>query len=425
LKAECAEFEGVAAMVTRWTGVETRNLRHALRLTVRGFAEHLGVSVRTVSKWEAGASAIEPRPELQAVLDTALRRASAEARARFHDLARTGSNSRGEPERLASVSILAERQARAWPAPDPQHQAAALAIPHRFLDRISVESLRRRLLLLKADDGRLDVATTLPLVLEVIELIHQQAVDVKPVVRQHLLAVGADAAEFLGWLYRDLHDAPRALYWHDRAIEWAQEVGDLPLQGYVLLKKAQLAYDERDALRMFTLTQAVRTGPWALPLRVRAEATQQQARAEAMLGATIQEVRGRLDEARDLLLAAAEMSDDSQLGAHYTGTLLTMQTAVCYSEAGQPQQAVDLFRSSLTEQAFSPRDFGYFMSWRATAEALAGEPDRAAETALLSIRRASSAGSGRTRREVVRVLHRLSPWRHRPAVRELAAAVGA
>jgi DNA-binding XRE family transcriptional regulator len=45
--------------VRRWTGHETRALRMALRLSVRAFAEYLGVAVRTVSKWESGT---EPDP---------------------------------------------------------------------------------------------------------------------------------------------------------------------------------------------------------------------------------------------------------------------------------------------------------------------------------------------------------------------------
>ncbi|MEW2594309.1 DUF5919 domain-containing protein [Micromonospora aurantiaca] len=69
--------------VQKWTGRETRMLRHALRMSIRDFAEHLGVSERTVSKWEAGRDAVQPRPEMQAALDTALTRAGNEVHRRF------------------------------------------------------------------------------------------------------------------------------------------------------------------------------------------------------------------------------------------------------------------------------------------------------------------------------------------------------
>ncbi|WP_422771997.1 helix-turn-helix domain-containing protein [Plantactinospora sp. WMMC1484] len=70
--------------VQRWTGRETRALRHALRMSIRDFAQHLGVSERTISKWEAGQAETCPRPEMQAALDTALTLAPDEATARFH-----------------------------------------------------------------------------------------------------------------------------------------------------------------------------------------------------------------------------------------------------------------------------------------------------------------------------------------------------
>lgn len=69
--------------VQLWTGRETRALRGALRMSVRGFAEHLGVAPRTVSKWERLGEATHPYPDTQAILDTALHQATAEQKARF------------------------------------------------------------------------------------------------------------------------------------------------------------------------------------------------------------------------------------------------------------------------------------------------------------------------------------------------------
>lgn len=71
------------ATVRRWTGREARALRQALRQSVRVFAEHLGVAARTVSKWEAGGEYTCPRPDTQAILDTALGRADPAAQERF------------------------------------------------------------------------------------------------------------------------------------------------------------------------------------------------------------------------------------------------------------------------------------------------------------------------------------------------------
>ncbi|MEV5199128.1 helix-turn-helix domain-containing protein [Streptomyces sp. NPDC053720] len=74
------------ATVHHWTGLEARALRLALRLSVRAFAEHLGVAVATVSKWESKRAETEPRPDTQAILDTALGRADAAAHLGFETL---------------------------------------------------------------------------------------------------------------------------------------------------------------------------------------------------------------------------------------------------------------------------------------------------------------------------------------------------
>ena len=55
-----------APTVSVWTGVEIRQFRTAYRMSVREFARHLGVSDRMVSKWEAGAADMRPRPVNQA-----------------------------------------------------------------------------------------------------------------------------------------------------------------------------------------------------------------------------------------------------------------------------------------------------------------------------------------------------------------------
>ncbi|MFJ2029016.1 ElyC/SanA/YdcF family protein [Streptosporangium sp. NPDC087985] len=72
--------------VHEWTGLEARALRRALRMSVRVFAQHLGVAPRTVAKWDQLGTTTRPRPDTQAILDTALARANSATHLRFETL---------------------------------------------------------------------------------------------------------------------------------------------------------------------------------------------------------------------------------------------------------------------------------------------------------------------------------------------------
>lgn len=72
--------------VKLWSGREVRALREAKRMSIRTFAATLGVSERMVSKWEAGAESINPRPINQHALDSFLAASGADVHSRFSAL---------------------------------------------------------------------------------------------------------------------------------------------------------------------------------------------------------------------------------------------------------------------------------------------------------------------------------------------------
>ncbi|MFY1688551.1 hypothetical protein [Plantactinospora sp. WMMB782] len=76
------------AAVTNWTGREANTLRRALRLSVTGFAEHLGAARRTVAKWSSQGEKVQLRADMQAALDTVLARAAPDVLERFEALRR-------------------------------------------------------------------------------------------------------------------------------------------------------------------------------------------------------------------------------------------------------------------------------------------------------------------------------------------------
>ncbi|WP_238429423.1 hypothetical protein [Frankia nepalensis] len=272
-------------------------------------------------------------------------------------------------------------------------------------------------------DGAQGPAAALPTMLGTISSI-EDAMRREPLGhRRELLGLGARAAEFVGWLYRDAGLLPAASYWQDRAEQWAQEAGDLPLQGYILLKKSQLAWDERDGARMLTLAQAVQDGPWNLPASVRSEAAQQEARGHALTTRDLAAVERKLNEARDLLAASVREHGEQDMSQHYSPALLMLQTALCYAAAGQPDRALAIFQRELRPAAFSLRDYGYFRALMAGVLADLGEPDEAAVVGAQALSIGRITGSVRTWTEVSRTVHALTPWVARPSVRELKDAM--
>ena len=236
--------------------------------------------------------------------------------------------------------------------------------------------------------------------------------------RGALLRAASRAAEFAGFLYRDLGVEERCLYWHDRAMEFAQQSDDGPMQAYVLLRKAQAAYDRRDAPRMLDLTLAAARFGTALSPGLRAEIMQQQARGDAMLGASGEDIERRLDGAYALLSTVERHGSDDEPGCHYSERLLGLQSALCLSDAGRPRDAILRYRTIISSD-LSPRDHAYFSILMATALALSGEPDEAAQLACSSLPVAMASSSRRSVREARTLAGALAPWRERHLVREL------
>jgi transcriptional regulator with XRE-family HTH domain len=317
--------------------------------------------------------------------------------------------------------------AQAWAVSDLdelEHVAAALDDARSYLDGSVVGYFREQLDRSKADDGNLGPAHALPLVLGVLGAISQHVREVKSNVRCGLLSVGADGAEFAGWLYRDLQDVPSATYWYDRAMEWAQEAHDTAIQGYVLLRKSQMAYDLRDAHRVATFAEAAQHGPWHLPLKVLAEVTQQAALGMAMIGEPLSAVEGQMTTARELLAEATPEDEHAGPGsAYFTLDTLTLRQATCYTEAGKPAAGAALFAKVISNGKLSRRDAGFFGARRAAALALSGEPDEAAQIGLEAVGIARETHSERTTRLLSDVVRTLAPWGSRPGPRTLREAV--
>ncbi|GAA2773665.1 hypothetical protein [Kitasatospora cinereorecta] len=136
------------ASVSEWSGVEAKALRLASRRSVREFAADLGVAVRTVSNWERLGESTRPRPDTQAILDTALSRLDPTAALRFEavlsgDGRKVASLARGGP-RLWEYETWAEDIERAVLAAAGQNFTFASDLLERWRTRWPVGELDDR-----------------------------------------------------------------------------------------------------------------------------------------------------------------------------------------------------------------------------------------------------------------------------------------
>lgn len=133
-------------------------------MSVRGFSEHLGVAIRTVSKWESRGGDITLLPESQEILDVALNRAPEDVQQRFADLlAAHDFVGEAAPPSSMMVPVIVEGRAVLVPVPaDPAllsslrlSESAVLSKALPLLDRagqpastgsVDVELERRRAL---------------------------------------------------------------------------------------------------------------------------------------------------------------------------------------------------------------------------------------------------------------------------------------
>ncbi len=124
---------------SQWTGHEARQLRIALRLSVRAFAARLGIAERTVSKWEKAGRDITPWPDSQALLDTCLAQAPDDAQARFAQLVDESARHRTTISDQKRADRVVSPSPAVWPADSAGVRAAVAALWTREPDDAPVD----------------------------------------------------------------------------------------------------------------------------------------------------------------------------------------------------------------------------------------------------------------------------------------------
>jgi len=230
----------MAMTVERWTGREVRALREARRMSLREFGEHLGVSDRMVSKWEAGAARISPRPVNQEALDTSLAKCSDEVQTRFALLLRqVATPTHGLPDDpLVGVGVAA-LGTDLWELHD--------ALQPRRVSRSSLAVAERACAVLDSRYADLPPTIVLPELRRQLNHVVGWMRDSQPVsYRRRLCALAAHLSGLRGWLCFDMAEHQGADAWLTVALSAAREADDNDLRGWLLGAQSLIPVERQD-----------------------------------------------------------------------------------------------------------------------------------------------------------------------------------
>jgi tetratricopeptide (TPR) repeat protein len=241
--------------------------------------------------------------------------------------------------------------------------------------------------------------------------------------RRKVLAVGAQFAEFCGWLYQDSGQQQAAAFWTNQALDYAHELNDPQVIAYAMMRKSNIATDFGQPGHALGLANAALTITEALTSRMRAVSLRQLANAHAMLAE-----RGEFERAVDLAIkhavVGAEQGPDDP-AVYCTPSFVAMEAGMSWTRLGQAEAAVEVFEHSLAAwpEGQETRDRGLCLARLATATAVQGDTSRSVQVAGEALSIGRSTGSARIRRQLKALCKELAAHAHDPAVRELRAQV--
>jgi hypothetical protein len=251
-----------------------------------------------------------------------------------------------------------------------------------------------------------------------LNLVQELLPNLAGVKRVRLLQVGARYAEFASWLNQDGGNARAATCWADRAMEWAQEAGNLLMVSYVLVRKADQAAAMRDAPRTIGLAQSALQHRRRLSSRGRAVALQQLAVGQALAGDEVA-CQWALDAAAQLA-ERSQQDGDQGPGRYCTPAYVEIQRAATWIELGRPERAINLFEDSLARlPSVHRRDRGVYLARLSVAYALSSSPDVSVRKGWEALAVAQATGSRRITSELGQLRTRLAPWGSTPQVGQL------
>ncbi|MGH3720097.1 MAG: hypothetical protein ACRDRI_14895 [Pseudonocardiaceae bacterium] len=243
-------------------------------------------------------------------------------------------------------------------------------------------------------------------------------------VAARLAMTQARYAEFLSWMHEETGDLAQAIWWIDRASEWAHVGGWVPMVAFTSVRKSVIAtMHAADAHRTVDFAQVALHINGATPAVLRFAAAQL-AYGHALAG-DVGGSRRALDLATNYYQKAdACPQDEPSIGARSVldHDPVELNWATCNIFAGRGEPAIGVLATRMNAvKDVSPRAYVIHGARLAHAYALAGHPDEACHTLTEVLDTTAVTESATARRELGRirpVLH--SRWPKRPDLQDIA-----
>lgn len=277
------------------------------------------------------------------------------------------------------LALLPPAADRLWTPDDDERLMAAARRPARVDPKV-VDSLA---VMLDGQRRLEDAIGATPLVEAVaaqLVVIEGLVVEARGAGRDRMLDVGAQWAQFAGWLHAAAGRPGEARSWYDRAGEWAGEIGDPNMIVTVLSMRGHLAWTMGQVGPMVGLSAAASRQKGTSP-GVRAIAAQQEARGHALAGEAGDADR-LLDAAAELSLAAGQHADDEPPWVYFHDPdYLALQRGLAYRYLRRYPEAVRQLEAGLAARpAENGRSewIGRYVYQLAAVYAAMGEREQAA-----------------------------------------------
>ncbi|RSM62973.1 hypothetical protein DMH03_13075 [Amycolatopsis sp. WAC 01376] len=241
----------------------------------------------------------------------------------------------------------------------------------------------------------------------------------EPGLRADYLVLQARYAESLSWLSEEAGRAEEALFWTDRATQWAQSSGWTAMTAYTFVRRSMMAVSfASDGHRAVDHALAAYEMPLA-PVRIRGLAAKQMAFGHALAWEADASARA-LDQAMILLDEPGD--DGSELGQRsvVSDDLYAIFRTTCDIYLGKGEAAIGVLEPRLaTLSTASARTATITRAKLARAYANVGQPYEAARLAWQAIDDSTALQSLSARSELRRAVPVLQHWRQRSEVADV------